>query len=132
MRGFPRECQFRAGAVEFGAPFDELRDVLRTLFDKQRHGFGAAKAVTRVDGVLLVKADFVFVAERDSDAALRPGRCGIAQKRFGQHEDASRVAKFDGRTQTCDTGADHGVVCAISFFGKCHRKWALVRRIAPS
>src|SRR5438132_11958862 len=77
MSGFPREGQLRTGSVEFGAPFNELRDVFGTFFDKQRHRFGPAKAVACVNGVLLVEADLVFVAERDGDAALRPGRGGI-------------------------------------------------------
>src|SRR5256885_5434271 len=34
MSGFPREGQFRSGAVELRAPFDELRDVFGAFFDK--------------------------------------------------------------------------------------------------
>src|SRR5579859_1570946 len=78
VRRFAGEGEFCAGPVEFRAPFDELRDVLRTFFDKERDGFGAAKAIAGVDRVLLVQADFVFVAEGHGNAALRPGGGGVA------------------------------------------------------
>jgi len=33
VRGLARKGKFRAGAIEFGAPFDELRNVLRAFLD---------------------------------------------------------------------------------------------------
>src|SRR5215510_15317547 len=76
--GFAREGKLRAGAVEFGAPFDELRDVFRAFFDEKRDGFGSAQTVSGIDSVLLMQADFVFIAEGDGDAALCPRRGGVA------------------------------------------------------
>jgi hypothetical protein len=99
--GFAGESELCAGAVKFGAPFDELRDVPGPFLDKEGYGFRAAEAIARVDRVLLVEADFVFV------------------------EDTAGLAEFDGRAQACDTRADDGVVCATGFSGMCHRKWAL-------
>ncbi len=73
-------------------PFDKLRDVLGAFFDEERDGLGAAEAVARVDGVLLVQADLVFVAQGNRDSALRPGRRGITQKRLRQDKHAAGVA----------------------------------------
>ena len=78
VRGFAGESELGASAIEFGAPFDELSDVLGTFFDEQGHGFVAAEAISGGEGVLLVQADFVFVAEGHGDAALGPGSGGIA------------------------------------------------------
>src|SRR6202040_188364 len=57
VRGFPRKRQLSAGAVEFGAPLDQLGDVLWALFRQQGHRFSAAEAIACFDGVLLVQAD---------------------------------------------------------------------------
>src|SRR5262250_2428372 len=75
VRGFTRESQLCSGAVELGTPFNQLRDVFGAFLDEQRHRFGATKPVSRVDRVLFVQADFVFVAEGYGDATLRVGRC---------------------------------------------------------
>ena len=100
MGGFAGEGKLGAGTVEFGAPFDELVDVLRAFFDEERDRFGAAKTITGVEGVLFVQADFVFVGEGDSDAALGPGSGGIAEIGLGQDENAAGGAEFDGGAQT--------------------------------
>ena len=100
MRGFAREGELGAGAIELGAPLDELGDVLGTFFDEERDRFGTAEAIAGVESVLFVEADFVFVAEGDGDAALRPSGGGIAEIGFGEHQDAAGGAEFDGGTQT--------------------------------
>ena len=74
VRRFARKRQLGSRAVEFRSPLDELRDVLGAFFHQQRHGFFPAQAVSGVDGVLLVQADFVFIGERHGNTALRPGR----------------------------------------------------------
>ena len=102
VRGFTRESEFGAGTIEFGAPLDELGDVLRAFFDQESDGFGAAEAVACAEGVLFVQPNFIFVAERDGDAALRPGGGGVAESGFGEDEDAARAAEFNGGAQTCD------------------------------
>ena len=120
VRRFARERQLRAGAIEFGPPLDQLRDVLRTFFHQQRNGFGAAQSVAGLDGVLLVQADFVFVAEGHRDAALRPGRGGIAQIGLGQDQHAARGAELDCGAQPGDSGPDDNIVGAIRFVGFRH------------
>jgi len=102
VRSFTRESEFSAGAIELGAPFDELSNVFRALFDKESHGFWAAEGIASVERVLLVKADFVFVAERYSDAALRPGGGRIAERGFGENQNAAGAAEFNGGAQTRD------------------------------
>ncbi len=42
VRGFTRESEFGASAIEFGAPFDKLGNVLRAFFYEESDGFGAA------------------------------------------------------------------------------------------
>ncbi len=79
VRRLARKRQLGSGAVKFRAPFDELRDVFRTFFHKQRNSLGAAQAIASIDRVLLVQPDFIFVGERHGDPALCPGGCGIAQ-----------------------------------------------------
>ena len=102
VRGFAREGKFGAGAIEFGAPFDELSDVLGAFFDEESYGFRAAEAVAGVERVLFVQADFVFVAERYGDAALCPGSGGIAEIGFGEDQNAAGAAEFNGGAQTGD------------------------------
>ena len=120
VRGFACEGQLGPGTVEFCAPFDELRDVLWTFFDQQGHGFGPAQAVARVDGVLLVQPDFVFIGERHGNAALRPGGGRIAQVRFGEHQHVSRGAQFNCRAQSRDSAAHDSIVDMMDSVGSRH------------
>src|SRR5258707_8802630 len=101
--GFASEGKLGAGTIEFGAPFDELCNVLGTFFDEESHGFCAAEAIASVEGVLLVQTNFVFVAKRDCDAALRPGGGGIAEVGFGEDQDAAGAAEFNGGAQPGNT-----------------------------
>ena len=96
--GFASKGKLGSGAIEFGAPFDELGDVLGALFHEKRNGFGTAESVACAEGVLLVKADFVFVAEGNGDTALRPGGGRVAEIGFGEDEDAASGTEFDGGT----------------------------------
>src|SRR5882724_5022010 len=100
VRGFTREGEFGAGAIEFGTPFDKLRNVFGAFFDEKSHGFGAAEAIAGVERVLLVEADFVFVAEGYGNSALRPGSGGIAEIGFGEDQNADGAAEFNGGAQT--------------------------------
>jgi hypothetical protein len=102
VRGLAREGQLRAGAIKFRAPFDQLRNVLRALFYQERYGFRAAQAVAGRDGVLLVKSNFVFVAEGHRDAALRIGGGGFAQVGFCQDQNGARGTEFDGGAKAGD------------------------------
>jgi hypothetical protein len=100
VRGFTRESEFGASAIELGAPFDKLGNVLRAFFDEESDGFGAAEAVACTECVLFVAANFVFVAEGHGDAALRPSGGGVAQSGFGEDQDATRAAEFNSGAQT--------------------------------
>ena len=120
VRCLARKRQLGASAVEFRAPLDELGDVLRSLFHQHRHGFRAAQAVARVDGVLLVQPDFVFIGERHGNPALCPGGRRIAQIRFRQHQHASRFAEFNRGAQTCNSTAHDSVVSMMDFVGSGH------------
>src|SRR5215470_16260176 len=101
--GLARESQFGAGAIEFRAPFDELSDVLGTFFHQQGYRFRPAESVAGSDGVLLVQADFVFVAEGNGDATLRICSCGFAQVGFCKDKNGARGAEFDGGTKARNT-----------------------------
>jgi len=118
--GFASEGEFGAGAIEFGAPFDELGDVFGAFFDEESDGGGIAEAIAGVDGVLFVEADFVFIAEGDGDAALGPGGGGIAEVGFGEDEDAAGLAEFDGGAYASYAGTDDGVIDVIGLLGESH------------
>jgi len=120
VSGFASKGEFGPCAIEFGAPLDELADVLGAFFDEQSDRFGAAEAVTGVKGVLLVESDFVFVAEGDGDAALRPGGRGIAEIGFGEDEDASGGTEFDRGAQAGNSGTDDDVVSVVGLWGRGH------------
>ena len=121
MRGLSCERQFGSRAIELRPPLNELRNVFRTFFNQQRDGLRAAQSISRVDGVLFMQSDFVFVGKRNGDSALCPGGCRIAQVRFGQHQHAPRRAQLDGRTQSGDSAAHNGIVGVIRLVGIRHR-----------
>jgi len=102
VRSFTRESEFGAGAIELGTPLDELSNVLWAFFDQESYRFGATEVVAGIKSVLFVQADFVFVAERYGDAALRPGSGGIAEIGFSENQDAACTAEFNGGAQTGD------------------------------
>ena len=110
-----------ARAIEFSAPFDQLRDVLWTFFDEECNGFRATEAVTGVQRVLLVKTDFIFVAECYGDAALCPGSGGIAEIGFCEDKNGTCGTQFDGSAQPSDAGTYHGVVRVIGVWSGSHR-----------
>ena len=113
VRGFAGKGELGAGPIEFGTPFDKLGDVLGAFFDEKRDRFGAAEAVTGVEGVLLVQADFIFVAEGHGDAALRPGGSRIAESGLGEHQDTAGGTELDGGAQTGNTRPDYSKVSVI-------------------
>ena len=69
-----------------------------------------AQAVTGPQGVLLMEADLVFVAQRRGDPALRPFGGRFAEFGLGQHQDAARLAQFDGGAQSGNAAADDDVI----------------------
>ena len=120
VSGFAGKGKLGARAVELGTPFDELGDVARTFFDKKGDGFGIAEAVTGVDGVLFVKADLVFVAEGDGDAALRVGGGGFTEIGFCEDQHTAGLAEFDCGADACYAGAHDEIIDVISFLRESH------------
>src|SRR5208283_269947 len=118
--GFTGEGELGAGAIEFGAPFDELGDVVGAFFDEESDDVGAAEAVTGVEGVLFVEADFVFVAEGDGDAALGVGGSGFGKIGLGEDEDGAGFAELDGGAHAGDAGTDDEVIGLAGFGGMSH------------
>ena len=120
VSGFAGEGELGAGAIKFGAPIDELSDVLGTFFDEESDYVGAAKAVAGVEGVLLVEADFVFVAEGDGDAALGVGGGGFGEIGLGEDENSAGLAEFNCGAHAGDSGTDDEVIGLVGFCGVCH------------
>ena len=115
-----RKSEFGSCAIEFRTPFDELSDVLGAFLHKDVDGFGITEAISGVDSVLLVNPDLVLVAEGDSNATLRVGRCGLAKIRFGKDQHRAGLTQFNCRSDACHTGADNGVIDVINLLGECH------------
>ena len=120
VSGFTGESEFGAGAIKFGAPFDELGDVLGAFFDEESDSVGAAEAVAGIDGVLLVEADFVFVAEGDGDAALGVGSGGFGETGLGEDEDSAGLAELNGGAHAGDSGTNDEVIGLVGFGGVGH------------
>ena len=118
---FTRKGEFRSGTIEFRAPFDELRDVLRAFFDKQGDSLGTAQSIPGVERVLLVKPDLVFVGKGHGDSALRPGGRGVAQIGFRQNQNASGRAQLNRRPQSGDSAAHNSVISTMAFLGVRHK-----------
>lgn len=107
MRGFLSERKARAFAIEFGSPFDELKDSLRPFFDQDMDRTRITQAVSGVDRVLLVKGDLVVVAEGDRNPSLRVMRRGLLQRVLRNHQDASGLCQFDGGSHAGYSGSHH-------------------------
>src|SRR5208283_534539 len=105
---------------KFGAPFDDLSDVLGAFFDEESDGVGAAQAVAGVEGVLFVEADFVFVAESDGDAALGVSGGGFGKIGLGEDQDGAGLAELDGGAHARDSGTDDEVIGLVGFGGVGH------------
>ena len=59
------------GLAGVRAPLDQLFDALRTFFHQYLDGIGIAQPIARIECVLEMKADLVFVAERGGNSSLR-------------------------------------------------------------
>ena len=88
VRALPAEGELGALPIEFRAPLNQFLDALGSVFDQHLGGFGIAETIARLQGVLQVEADFVFIAECGRDAALSPLRVGFGDLALGQNEDS--------------------------------------------
>jgi len=111
---FASEGEFRAFAIELRPPLDEFLDALGSILDQHSRRFRIAEAIAGVERVLLVEADFVFVAEGYGNSALRPCSGGIAEIGFGEDQNAAGAAEFNGGAQTGDARAYY---CVIGLVG---------------
>jgi len=84
VSGFAGEGELGAGTINFGAPYDELGNVPGAFFDEESNGIWVAETVAGGEGVLLVEADFVFVAESDGGATAGVGGGGFGEIGFGE------------------------------------------------
>src|ERR1700760_2185736 len=88
------EGKFTAGTGEFGTPLDQLRYILRAFFYEELNGLRIGQTVASVQCVLLMQRDLIFVAERDSNAALCVRRGRFIQVGFCEDEYTASLAEF--------------------------------------
>ena len=106
VRAFASESELGSNSIELRTPVDELLNAVGTFFDEDASGVFVDEAVARVDGVLQVKADLIFIAKRDGDPALRVLRGGFGQLLLREHEHAAGFRESDGSTESGDARAD--------------------------
>jgi hypothetical protein len=106
MCAFAAKGKLGTFTIELRPPGDEFLNALRRLLDQDLCGLGITQAITSIQGVLQVQADFIFVAERRCDPALRVLRAGIRDLTFSQHQHTSGGRQLNGRAQSGDPGSD--------------------------
>ncbi len=84
VRAFAGERDLGSGAIELRAPLDQLLDARRTFFDQHARGFFVDQAVAGLQRVFQMKPDFVVIAERGGDSALRVLRVGLGDLALGE------------------------------------------------
>ena len=104
---FAGEGQARALAVEFGPPFDQLPDGGRPFLHQGVHRRALAQPVPRRQRILLVQRDFVVVAQRHGDAALRIFGGRFPQAVLGDYQHTARFRQLDGGAQPGHPGSDY-------------------------
>jgi len=95
--GLACKSQLRSRTIKFRTPFNEFRDVFRTFFHQQSHRFWTAQAIARIDGVLFVQSDLIFV---ERATAIPPCAHAVAESLrfdFRQNQDTSRSTQLDRR-----------------------------------
>ena len=107
VRALPGERELRPFAVELRAPGDQLLDRARPFFHQGPHRRAVAKAVARVERVLLVEFHFVVVAQGHRNPALGVFGGRLLKALLGQHEDTPCFRQFDGGTQPRDACSNH-------------------------
>src|SRR4051812_21487830 len=96
MRAFARECKFGPGAVKLSAPLEQFLDSLWAFLDEHASGFRIDDSVTRIDGVLKMQADLIFIAERHRDSALRILSCRFGEFLLREHEHTAGFRERNG------------------------------------
>ncbi len=107
VRAFARERDLGAGAVELGAPLHQLLDARRTFFDQHARGFFVHQAVAGLQRVFQMKRNFVVIAERGGDSALRILRVGFGDLTLGEAENAAGGSEFHRGAQSGNTRANN-------------------------
>ena len=105
VRAFAGEGDLGAGAIELRAPLDQLFDARRAFFHQDARGLFVAQAVAGLQRVLQMQADFIVIAERGGDAALRVLRVGLRDLALGQTQHAARGRQFHRGPQAGDARA---------------------------
>src|SRR5579864_3109213 len=106
VRAFAAEGQLGAIAIKLRSPCDQLFNTLGSIFHQDPGGFGIAQAIARVERVLQVQADFIFVAEGGSNSALGKLRVRFGDFSLCQNQNAAGRRKFDGCAESGDPRAD--------------------------
>ncbi len=101
------ERQFASFTIELRAPVNELLNGRGPFFHQRVNGVAVAEAVAGCNGVLLVKLDFIIIAQCDRDAALRILRGRLVQRIFCDHQDATVRSELNGRAQSRNACANH-------------------------
>src|SRR5262249_26017343 len=100
MRGFSGKGKFTTGLVEFGAPFDQLLDPLRSFFDEHTHRILATETMAGLERVGQMDRHVVFFTHRDGDAALCVNRTALERVSFREDQHPAIAAEFQGCAQT--------------------------------
>ena len=110
VRAFAGEGDLGAGAVELRAPLDQLLDARRPFFDQHARGLFVAQAVAGLQRVFQMQPDFIFIAERGRNAALRILRVGLRDFALGEAEHAACGRKLHRSAQAGNARAHHDEV----------------------
>ena len=102
---------FAAGAIELRAPLDQLFDASGAFFNENARRCLVAQAITGLQRVIEMQADFVVVAERGSDATLGVLSVRLGDLALGQAEDSACGREFNGSAQSRDSCAYYDEIC---------------------
>ena len=91
------EGDLGSGAIELGAPIDELFDAGRAFLHQHASCGFIAEAVPGLQSIFKMEADFVIIAECGSDAALGVLRVRFRDLALGQAKDAAGRGQVQSR-----------------------------------
>ncbi len=119
VRSFAGERDLGARAIEFRTPFNEFFDTRRTFFDQDACSLFVTETVAGLQRVFQMQADFIVIAERGGDAALRVLRVGLRNFALRQAQYATCRGKFHRGTQTRDARTHYDEIgfCRKSLHG---------------